>query len=443
VQYTLEAMAGTRFWWMMLSVLSCDGWDVAGPPATHSTTTTSVSSTGSAGAAAGAGGSEGGAGGSGGHAGAGGPGGAGPVPDCADPVGPVPALALELIAANLTQPLGLEVAPGDPDRLFVLEKQGRIRVIENGTLLPDPFLDLTSTAWSEGEAGLLALAFHPNYPKNGRLFVYYTQLIGNNGARIYEFRRSTSSPNLADPTPVGEPLISVLHAHIHDGGSLEFSPIDGLLYVSLGERGTSAWAQDLGLLLGKILRIDISTTPYSIPPGNMPGGLPEIWDYGLRNPWRMNFDPCTGDLYVGDVGASAREEIDIESPGGGGHNYGWPIMEGFACVPESSVCDTTGLTLPTIDHTHGAPDNFQVMVGGVVYRGSAIPGLRGMYLYGDASSGLRGLRYHNGMVTELVDFRQELQGQLGSPVSFGQDLAGEVYVVDYLPEGRVLRLTSR
>jgi glucose/arabinose dehydrogenase len=429
----------------VFGVAGCDGWGLAAPAATTSSGGLGGSSGagGSAGAPSSGGGGEGGQAQGGQAQGSGGAGGeALPSPDCSPPAGALPGLSLEIVAAGLEQPVGLEAAPGDPERLFVLEKTGRIKVIENGVLLPTPFLDLSAVTWAEGEAGLLALGFHPQYAENGRFFVYYTQAILN-GAHLAEFRRSDADPNLADPLPVGAPLIEVLPAHIHNGGSIELSPIDGYLYFSLGERGTAAWAQQLDTLLGKLLRIDVSTTPYSIPPGNLPGGLPEIWDYGLRNPWRMAFDPCTGELYIGDVGALEREEIDIEQPGMGHHNYGWPILEGTQCYPTGTPCDPTGLTPPAHELSHGPPDNFHVMIGGVVYRGSAIPALRGMYLFADTWSGLRGLRYSGGRVTQTADFSLDVLGLLSVPVSIGQDLAGEVYVVDLQREGRVLKLVPR
>lgn len=339
---------------VVLGAHACEGWRLPSDGAATGSTTTSAAQGGS-----GAGAGQGGAGGSGaaavgGAGGGGGQGGSGGAPfptvRCDPPEGALPPLTLELVATGFDAPLGLEVAPGDAERLFVLEKTGRVRVVEGGVVLETPFLDLSDVVWSDGEAGLLALAFHPDYEENGRFFVYYLQYISN-GARLQEFRRSDADPRVADPAPVGEPMIAVLHAHIHNGGALEFSPLDGLLYFSLGERGNPPVAQGLDTFYGKILRLDVSSAPYTIPPGNPSGGLPEIWAYGLRNPWRMAFDPCDGALYVGDVGEHAREEINIEAPGDGGHNYGWPIMEGSACASSRPVAGQARRRVPAREST--------------------------------------------------------------------------------------------
>lgn len=419
--------------------LACEGWRLpaergeggASAVATTSTTTASVGGTAGMGGAGAVGGM--------GNGGAGGE----PFPqvDCSAPVGPMPDLGVELVADGFDMPLGIEAAPGEADRLYVLEKTGRIRVIESGQILPTPFLDLSAITWSEGEAGLLGLAFHPDYASNGRFFVYFHQYI-NNGARLIEYRRMSTDPPIADPTPVGDPLIAILHAHIHNGGALEFSPVDGFLYMGQGERGNKDSAQPLDTLHGKMLRIDVSETPYAIPPGNMVGGLPEIWANGLRNPWRAAFDPCTGELYIADVGENEREEINIEQPGVGQHNYGWPIMEGSICHPSDPACDATGLTLPAHDLTHGPPDYFSAVIGGEVYRGSLMPGLRGVYLFSNTGASLFGLRADNGVVVETYDFRDGVKDDLQVPVAFGRDHGGEVYMVDLLA-GAVLRVVEK
>jgi glucose/arabinose dehydrogenase len=354
-------------------------------------------------------------------------------------------LALELVAEGLTEPIGLEAAPGEPDRLFVVEKGGRIRVIERGVLLPEPFLDLSTVVWNYGESGLLSLAFHPDYARNRRFFVYFVAYV-TDGSQLAEFRRDADDHNMADPDMVGgAPLLRLSLAAIHLGGGLNFSPTDGFLYLAAGDRGTDAWAQDLQTLPGKILRLDVSTSPYSAPAGNMRGGRPEIWSYGLRNPWRTSFDPCTGDLFIGDVGQTQREEIDIEPAGQGHKNYGWPIMEGNECHPVTAACDPTGLTPPARDYGH-APhvDWFFVVIGGVVYRGSAIPALRGAYLHSNTGGKLYALRHRSGVVTsaEALPLTYQDAPFSGAIVSLDHDLNGEVYLVDMSP-GRIFRLTSR
>ncbi len=371
--------------------------------------------------------------------GGGGSGGNGDVPspfDCAPPTGPLPAITTEVVVDGLIEPVGIVAPPSDVSRLFILEKAGTIRIINDGVLLPEPFLDLSPVVWHEGEAGLLSLAFHPSYAENGRFFVYYT-IDDPNGAWVAEFRRSDADPDVADPAIVGGvPLLATTRSFIHLGGTLAFSPVDGYLYLSLGERGSGSLAQDTGSWLGKILRVDVSTAPYSIPLGNWASGLPEIWDVGLRNPWRMSFDLCTGDLYIGDVGEFLREEVNVEPPGQGLRNYGWPIMEGTACNPEP--CDPSGLTLPVIDHPHDVADPFDVVIGGVVYRGNAIPALRGAYVYASTAGGIYSFRYSSGLLSDA----QKLSASPGVTVSVGQDAEGEVYFAQ-LDGGAVHRLVAR
>ncbi len=392
------------------------------------------------GGAAGQGGGVGGGGAQGGSSSGGGP---GTTFDCSPPAGAPPLLELELISDELVEPLGLVAAPGDHDHLYVIEKGGLVRVLESGNLLPEPFLDLSQTVWNYGEAGLLSVAFHPGYEQNGRLFTYYIEQV-TDGAQVAEFRRAATNPLQADPAPVSEPLLRMLPASIHLGGTLMFDPTDHYLWLTTGERGNGPWAQDLSVLYGKVLRIDVATTPYTIPPGNLPGGLPEIWNYGLRNPWRASFDPCTGDLYIGDVGEFEREEVNIEPAGSGHRNYGWPIMEGTVCHPVGSACNPSGLTMPAIDHAHPPdPDNFSVVVGGHVYRGPAIPALRGAYLYTNTVGRLYSLRHVGGMITEALELPLTFEGSpfTGVVVSMGQDLEGELYFVDI--SGRVLKLVHQ
>jgi hypothetical protein len=269
--------------------------------------------------------------------------------------------------------------------------------------------------------------------------VYYTILNGvyeNPGSFLSEFHRSDTDPDVADPAPIGGgPIFMAMLSYIHQGGGLEFGP-DGNLYLALGERGTGRWAQDLTMPIGKILRFDVSQYPYKTPPGNLPGGRPEIWDYGLRNPWRISFDLCTGDLFIGDVGELLREELDIEPRGQGNRNYGWPMMEGTICHPDGTECSTSGITLPVRDFTR---DIMNVIIGGYVYRGSKIPALRSRYVFGDIAGHIYTLTHDNGTVTSF-DRWDSAQLPVGSQLnSFGQDGAGEIYTTE-LATGTVRRI---
>jgi glucose/arabinose dehydrogenase len=412
---------------------------------------TTGSTTGTGGAAGGATTSSGtgGAGGSG----SGGAGGGLPPPtvDCSPPSGAEAPLQLTQVAGGLDLPILVKSAPGDPSRLFVVSQQGRILVIRDGTLLPEPFLDIDALVpdiSGNNERGLLGLAFHPHYAQNGRFFVHYTDTNTSPGdAMIAEYNRG-ANPDQADPTQVALLLTQVDAESNHNGGSIEFSPQDGFLYIGFGDgggagdlHGTIGNGQDLSTLLGKILRIDVSSLPYKIPSGNMSGAgvRPEIWDYGLRNPYRFSFDACNGDLYIGDVGQNAYEEIDIEPAGQGNKNYGWRLMEGMHCYNPSD-CDMSGLTMPVVEYPHGQGCS---VTGGYVYRGKAIPWLRGVYFYGDFCSGrIWTLRYQNGMAIEVVDRTPDLESQDLDISSFGQDYDGEVYVVDRTG-GRIFRVDPR
>jgi glucose/arabinose dehydrogenase len=242
----------------------------------------------------------------------------------------------------------------------------------------------------------------------------------------------------------GAPILKMLPSSIHEGGALEFSPVDGMLYLANGDRGSGAGAQSLDYLLGKMLRIDVSRWPYMVPDGNMPGGLPEIWDHGLRNPWRATFDACTGDLFIADVGGTQREELNIEPAGEGHRNYGWDIMEGTECEPVTMPCDDTGLTPPAIDYGHVPhPDGFSVIIGGMVYRGSSIPALRAAYIHGNINGRMFLFRHDAGVVTEAAELSVTYEGApyLQAITSFGQDHEGEMYVVQYDP-GRILKIVA-
>ncbi len=359
-----------------------------------------------------------------------------PPPPAASPPPPPPGTggppALQEVADGLASPVYLTAPPGD-DRLFVVEQGGTIRVLKDGQVLEEPFLDLRGRITSGGERGLLSMAFHPRYASNGRFFVYFTDLEGD--IRIEEHRVS-SDPDRADAAP-GRTLLTVDHPRgNHNGGLVLFGP-DGRLYAGLGDGGGGGDpdenGQDLGTLLGKILRLDVDgSQPYSVPPDNpfvgQAGARGEIWAYGLRNPWRFSFDRQTGDLYIADVGQNAFEEVNAVAAGvAPGLNYGWNIMEGTHCFEPEQGCDQNGLTLPVIEY--GRSDGCSV-TGGYVYRGSALPDLGGTYFYSDFCEGfIRSFELSGGAATEARSWPELEPG--GNVTSFGEDAAGELYLTTH------------
>ena len=340
-------------------------------------------------------------------------------------------LALETVSSDLDFPVDFTTPPGDP-RLFVAEKGGRIRIIENGSLLPQPFLDISDRVSTGEEQGLLGLAFDPEYATNGRFVVNYTDPAGD--TRIAAFRVSADAA-VADPA--SEELILGVDQPFanHSGGQIAFDQ-DGFRYIALGDGGSGgdpeSNGQSLATLLGKVLRIDIHNgTPYTIPSDNpftmFGGARGEIWSYGLRNPWRFSFDRITRDLYIGDVGQNRLEEINVTPDADGrgrGANYGWDLMEADECFEPSSGCDRDGLEVPAIRYTH---DDGCSVTGGYVYRGSAIAALQGTYFYSDFCGGwVRSFRFVNGEVTEE---REWPALAAGSVTSFGLDTNGELYIL--------------
>jgi glucose/arabinose dehydrogenase len=350
----------------------------------------------------------------------------------AEAAGAQSAIDLELVVDGLERPVFVSHAGDGSGRLFVLEQAGRIRIVEGGALRARSFLDLTDRVRSGGERGLLGLAFHPDFAANRRLFIDYTRQ-PDGATVIAEFRAARLDPDRA--RPIQRRLLTVPQPFSnHNGGMLAFGP-DGRLYIALGDGGGAGdpgdRAQDPSSLLGKILRIDVDgARPYAIPPGNPfadGGGRPEIFALGLRNPWRFSFDRRNGHLLAGDVGQGRNEEIDIIRRG---HNYGWPIMEGPRCFRPPFGCDPSGLTLPvsTYRHIRGRCS----ITGGYVYRGAAIRALVGTYLAGDFCSGeIFGLR--RGKRALLLETELQIS-------SFGEDEAGEIYVVDL--GGAVYRIVS-
>jgi len=348
--------------------------------------------------------------------------------------------SLALVASGLSSPLFLTSPPGDNARLFIVEKTGRIRIVTNGTLLATPFLDISSQVSNGGEQGLLGLAFHPQYAQNGIFVVNYTNQSGD--TRVSRFTVS-ANPDLADGGSEQVVLGVAQPFENHNGGMLAFGR-DGYLYVGLGDGGSGGDpqgnGQDRTTLLGSILRLDIDgAAPYTIPPTNPFASSQtfrhEIWAYGVRNPWRFSFDRSTGDLYIGEVGQGAREEIDFQpATSTGGENYGWNIMEGAICFSPSSGCNQAGLTLPVLDYDHSQGCS---VTGGYVYRGTAVPALQGRYLYADWCQGwVRSFRMQGGQAVDRMDWPTLAPG--GSITSFGQDAQGEVYVL--VGQGSVYRI---
>jgi hypothetical protein len=340
------------------------------------------------------------------------------------------AVALEAVATGLAFPLYLTAPEGDP-RLFIVEKGGTIRIVAGGTLLPNPFLDISAQVSAGSEQGLLGLAFHPQYASNGRFVVHYTDVAGD--TRVSGFRVS-SDPNLADPASEVAILSIDQPFPNHNGGQVLFGP-DGYLYVMLGDGGSSGdpggRGQALGDLLGSVLRIEpLEAGGYTVPPDNpfvgTPGALPEIWSYGLRNPWRVTFDPATDDLYIADVGQQEWEEISVSPAADGsgrGRNFGWSIMEGPACFRDAP-CEDAGFELPVLSYSHSVGCSVS---GGFVYRGAAIPALQGHYFYSDFCRGwVRSFRFENGSAVDQFQWPTLAPG--GSVPSFGRDAAGELYV---------------
>jgi glucose/arabinose dehydrogenase len=346
-------------------------------------------------------------------------------------------VALRPVADNFAQPVFVTHAGDGSGRLFVVEKPGLIHILEGGRLLPTPFLDIRDRVGSRNtEQGLLGLAFAPNYAGSGTFFVDYTDLSGDTVVARFAV---TADPNVADPGSEFTVLKIAQPAANHNGGMLAFGP-DGNLYIGAGDGGGAGDryrnGQNPQTLLGKLLRLDVTSDPkqpYMIPADNpwvnaQWNGqeiLPEIRALGLRNPWRFSFDRATGDLWIGDVGQDQYEEVDRVPAGSKGDlNFGWPIMEGTHCYPASADCQRAGLEMPVIDYTHGA--NGCSITGGYVYRGRQIPALEGVYLYADYCTGKIW-----GLVRDGSGWRsRELLDSSLNVSSFGEDQAGELYVVD-------------
>lgn len=341
-------------------------------------------------------------------------------------------ITLTQILSGLSQPTTVTHA-GDL-RLFITQQTGKIAVMPLGatSVNATPFLDVTNVIICCGEQGLLGLAFHPHYRDNGFFYIDYTRA-GDGATVIARYKVSANDINRADPNS-GTILLTIAQPFSnHNGGQLQFGP-DGYLYIGMGDGGSGGdpgnRAQNLNELLGKILRIDVDNgSPYGIPPSNpfvnRAGARPEIWAFGVRNPWRFSFDRSNGDLWIGDVGQNAFEEIDLQLQTSiGGENYGWRRMEGFHCFNPATNCSDSTMTLPIAEYDHNG--GRCSITGGYRYRGSRYSRLQGIYLYADYCSGtVWGLSN----VAGIWSSRVLAQTTLGI-TTFGEDVNGEMYLAD-------------
>jgi len=353
------------------------------------------------------------------------------------PTPPPNSVTLTPVVSGFSSPVDLQSTDDGTGRLFVVEQAGTIRILQSGAVLPTPFLDIRTRVTFSGEMGLLGVAFHPGFAQSGHLYVNYvrTVMVGALAQRqtvIAEYQVSAADANQADATKERILLVIDQPYDNHKGGQLAFGP-DKFLYIGLGDGGNGGDplgnGQSLQTLLGKMLRLDVDHTtgalPYAIPADNpfvAGGGLPEIWAYGLRNPFRFSFDSMTGKLFVGDVGQSAYEEVDILQKGG---DYGWNVMEGLHCYQPATGCNTTGLMSPIAEYSHSEGI---AVIGGYVYHGAEIPALAGSYIFGDFGAGkIWRLTMDNSGTWQRVLLLS------GGPnmSSLGRDAAGELYLVDY------------
>jgi glucose/arabinose dehydrogenase len=366
---------------------------------------------------------------------------------CATP-GVVPTLkAVAVTTDALTKPVYVTQPHGSTD-LYVVEQPGRIRIVRGGHVLATPFLDVTAHVnlpFPSAEGGLLSVAFDPTYAATGRLFVFITLKAGGgkpDRVAIEEYHRSTANPDVADPTPVAELIGAPHYGGNNVGGTLAFGP-DGYLWIAIGDGAAMpSQAADLGARVGKVLRVDVDH-PATPPPGGLANGNPAIdpfiWDYGLRNPYRFSFDRATGDLYLADAGDTRFEEVDVEAPATGHHDFGWDRMEGKHCHDGTTSCGAPG-TLPAYELAHGA--SFSVIVGGAVYRGPAIPCLQGRYVFPIFGAGrMLSWEWRGGAVADEVELTDMFADvSILMVTSVGQDDAGELYLTTI--EGHLYRIVA-
>ncbi|HMT30394.1 MAG TPA: PQQ-dependent sugar dehydrogenase [Bacteroidia bacterium] len=354
------------------------------------------------------------------------------------------AVKLVEVTSGFTSPVGMATPDDGSNRLFVFEQGGKIKIVKNGKLLDEPFMDVSARldglniAYSE--KGLLGMAFHPDYKTNGRFFLYYSAPLKQSGfdhkSVVAEYKVSPENPDAAS---MKEEVIMEINQpeSNHNGGMLLFGP-DGFLYIGLGdgggandEHGSNGNGQNLNTLLGKILRIDVNgKKPYEIPTDNPFVGKenckPEIYAYGLRNPWRFSFDKATGKLFCGDVGQNKYEEINIIKKGG---NYGWRVMEGYHCFNPSTNCDKSGLELPIDEYDH---DTGISICGGYMYRGTSYPSLHGYYFFADWNGKLFCLKQQTDGTWKR--FEPNINGSKsnktdGKVNSMGIDDNGDIYIL--------------
>ena len=354
---------------------------------------------------------------------------------------PPPAKGLTLTkVATFTRPVFATSPPGDEHRLFVVEQAGVVRELVDGVPLDQPFLDISDRVQVVTETGLLSLAFAPDYANSGLFYVFFNDNAGNHNIHVVEFRRSAANPNVADLQSYREVLTIQKPWESHNGGMMKFGP-DGYLYISVGDGGRGydapfgAFAQTLDDLLGNILRIDPTAqpdgAPYRVPSDNPFVGVdharPEIWAYGLRNPWRFDIDSRTGDLYLGDVGEGVMEEIDLIPGGRGGQNFGWPCFEGTATFSTTSVCPNSVPPLLAYEHAKQGCS----VTGGVIAHDPRLPQLAGRFLYGD---------FCNPEIHSVVlDNGRAVDGPVGASlpqtVSFGEDGLHRIYLMSLADQG--------
>ena len=368
-------------------------------------------------------------------------------------------LKSSLVLNGFTEPLFVTSPPGDTSRLFVVEHRGVIKIIKDGVLLPTPFLNIdpiVSGGSGGDERGLLGLAFHPDYANNRRFYIDYTD--ASSAEVLREYLADPLDPDVADTSsfttlfgPYADPQSN------HNGGCLQFGP-DGMLYYSLGDGGNfndtgtghdpaTGNAQSMATYFGKMLRFDVDNAPTYLPADNPfpASAIPLAWAIGLRNPWRFSFDRLTGDMYIGDVGQGAQEEVDFQAASStGGENYGWRCMEGLGCTGFAGcVCNAPSLVLPVHQYNHLVGCS---ITGGYVYRGTGIPGFEGHYIFGDYCSGrIWSFTYSGGTVSDFVDRTAELAPGAGAAIqgvtSFGEDANGELYLCDFVG-GEIFRIDA-
>lgn len=364
---------------------------------------------------------------------------------CGKDVGPVvpPALALDTIATGLSNPLYVTSPPGDRSRLFIVERTGTIRIMKNGVLEARPFLGITPEVSTEPEQGILGMAFPPDYATSNYFVVYYV----NPSVETVLSRFHVASASADTALAVEDTLLTIPQVTgNHNGGMLAYGQ-GGYLYLSVGDGGCcgdpAGHGQDRTELLGSILRLNVgSTGPYQIPATNPWANdatyRHELWNYGLRNPFRFSFDRQTGDMYIGDVGDNTREEIDVVPASSvGGENLGWRIMEGRECFGGGTACNMNGLTLPVWDYTHNQGCS---VIGGFVYRGAAIPALHGTYFYLDfCAAWIETFRWSGYGITERRRYTWLDSNE--HPNSFGEDADGELYVTS--ESGNVFKIVPQ